>query len=65
VCQRQFKSQDEHCGCLWDYAKHASTTAGTLGLESAAPDYQAALVLFSDMDTKLPGLILPSEAAGS
>lgn len=42
------------------YGKHASATDGGLELESQAPDYQAALVLFSDMDAHLPGLIQPS-----
>lgn len=41
------------------YAKHASAPAEELGLESAAPDYEAAVVLFSDMDAKLPRLIQP------
>jgi type III restriction enzyme len=39
------------------YPKHVSVPTGELGLESAAPDYAAAVVLFSDMDAKLPGLI--------
>lgn len=42
------------------YAKHASATGDDLGLESQAPDYQAAVVLFSNMDAHLPGLIQPS-----
>lgn len=42
------------------YAKHASATRDDLGLESQAPDYQATVVLFSDMDAHLPGLIQPS-----
>lgn len=44
------------------YAKHASATGGELGLENRAPDYQAAVVLFSDMDAHLPGLIQPNAA---
>lgn len=44
------------------YATHASATSGELGLESAAPAYQAALVLFGDMDAHLPGLIQPPNA---
>lgn len=44
------------------YANHASAPTGELVLESAAPDYESAVVLFSDMDAKLPGLIQPEEA---
>lgn len=39
------------------FAKHASAASGELGLASAAPDYQAALVLFGDMDASLPSLM--------
>lgn len=39
------------------YAKKTSATGGELELENEAPDYQAALVLFSDMDAKLPAII--------
>lgn len=42
------------------YAKHARTPSGALERESPALDYQAAVVLFSDMDAKLPGLIKPN-----
>lgn len=44
------------------FAKHASVTGGELGLESRAPDYEAAVVLFGDMDAHLPGLIQPDAA---
>lgn len=44
------------------YGKRASATDGKLELESEAPDYQAAVVLFGDMDAHLPGLIQPSAA---
>lgn len=46
------------------YAKRASATGGELELESEAPDYQAALVLFSDMDAHLPSLITGAENGG-
>ena len=39
------------------YGKHASGTAGKLALASDAPDYEAAVVLFGDMDAELPELI--------
>lgn len=42
------------------YAKHASEAAGTLGLERESPDYEAAVVLFSEMDARLPELIQPN-----
>lgn len=45
------------------YAKNSSATSGELGLASDAPDYQAALVLFGDMDAHLPGLIQPPNVA--
>jgi type III restriction enzyme len=45
------------------YAKSASAPAGALPLESAAPDYEAAVVLFSDMDANLPRLIQPGIAS--
>lgn len=41
------------------YAKRAGATEGELGLESEGPDYQAAVVLFCDMDAHLPGLLQP------
>lgn len=44
------------------YAKHASAIAGALALESESPDYEAAVVLFSDMAAKLPELVQPSAA---
>lgn len=44
------------------YAKHASAAAGALALESESPDYEAAVVLFSDMAAKLPELVQPSAA---
>lgn len=43
------------------YGKQASGTAGKLPLKGDAPDYEAAVVLFSDMDAHLPELIEPSE----
>ena len=39
------------------YGKHASGTAGKLTLAGDAPDYEARVVLFGDMDAELPGLI--------
>jgi type III restriction enzyme len=39
------------------YAAHASATAGELNIESETPEYQAALILFSDMDADLPKLL--------
>jgi len=39
------------------YAKHASAKSGELELESEVPDYQAAVVLFSDVDARLPKII--------
>jgi len=44
------------------YSKHASADSDELGLESTSPDYQAALVLFGDMDAHLPTLIQPPNA---
>jgi type III restriction enzyme len=44
------------------YANHASTTDSALPLENAGPDYEAAVVLFSDMAAKLPRLIQPEKA---
>lgn len=44
------------------YSDKASATAGKLALKGEAPDYEAAVVLFSDMDARLPGLVKPSEA---
>ena len=43
------------------YGKHVSSTAGKLALASDAPDYDAAVVLFGDMDAELPDLIQPQE----
>lgn len=34
--------------------KYASLPDGTLGLESAVPDYQTAVMLVSGMDSKFP-----------
>jgi hypothetical protein len=44
------------------YANHASTIDSALPLENAGPDYEAAVVLFSDMAAKLPRLIQPEKA---
>ena len=45
------------------YGDQASATTGKLELKSEAPEYEAAVVLFSDMDAELPGLIEPSRGA--
>jgi type III restriction enzyme len=39
------------------YGKHSSETSGKLALSRDAPEYEAAVVLFSDMDERLPSLI--------
>lgn len=39
------------------YAKRTSATGGELELDSEAPDYQAAVALFSDMEAQLPKLL--------
>lgn len=43
------------------YGKQASGAAGKLELESETPDYEAAVVLFSDMGARLPSLIEPND----
>ena len=43
------------------YGKKAATKSGELGLEGKAVDYQAAVVLFKDMDRDLPRLIVEND----